>query len=158
MNDFSSCCIDRESEFRRTLARSSERLAQASKREGWVAARQGALPVPNEAFADLLVRLQRSRLLPDKAADVCHHLRRLGNLAIHENKGTPAQALSCLKPARELGVWLHRTFTPDPTFSPLPFIPPEVPRDISAELAAQVEALRAKLIASEGAAAAAPRS
>jgi type I restriction enzyme R subunit len=29
----------------------------------FVAARQGALPVPNEAFADLLVRLQRSRLL-----------------------------------------------------------------------------------------------
>ena len=83
-----------------------------------VAARQGALPLPNEAFADLLARLQRSRLLPDKAADVCHHLRRLGNLAIHENKGTAAQALSCLKLARELGVWLYRTFTPDPNFSP----------------------------------------
>jgi len=64
----------------------------------------------------------------------------LGNVAIHENKGTAAQALSCLKLARELGVWLYRTFTPDPNFSPSPFIPPEVRRDISAELAEQVEA------------------
>jgi type I restriction enzyme, R subunit len=101
----------------------------------FVAARQGALPIPNEAFADLLVRVLSE-------VGCCS---RLGNVAIHDNKGTAAQALSCLKLARVLGVWLYRTFTPDPNFSPGPFIPPEVPRDISAELAAQVEALRAKL-------------
>lgn len=123
----------------------------------FVAARQGALPFPNEPLADLLTRLQRARLLPDKAADVCHHLRRLGNVATHENKGTAAQALSCLKLARELGVWLHRTFTPDPAFSPGPFAPPAVPRDTSGELASQVEALRERLSASETAAATAAR-
>src|SRR3712207_6368293 len=44
-----------------------------------VAARQGALTVPGQGFAELITRLQRGRLLPDKAADVFHHLRRLGN-------------------------------------------------------------------------------
>jgi type I restriction enzyme R subunit len=95
--------------------------------------------------------------LPDQAANVCHHLRRLGNLATHEDKGTAAQALSCLKLARELGVWLHRTFTPHPAFSPGPFVPPLPPRDISTELAAQIEDLRAQLAASESAAASAAR-
>jgi type I restriction enzyme R subunit len=123
----------------------------------FVAARQGALPLPNEPFADLLIRLQRSRVLPEKAANVCHHLRRLGNLATHENKGTAAQALSCLKLARELGLWLHRTFAPDPAFSPTSFVPPQPPRDISAELAAQIESLRTQLAASETAAASAAR-
>lgn len=122
-----------------------------------VAARQGALPFPEEGFADLLARLQRNRLLPDQVADVCHHLRRLGNVAAHENKGTPAQALSCLKLARELGLWLHRTFKPDPGFSPRPFVPPQPPRDISVDLAGQIEELREKLAASESAAVIAAR-
>jgi type I restriction enzyme R subunit len=119
----------------------------------FVAARQGMLSVPDETFADLLTRLRRTRLLPDKAAEVCHHLRRLGNVAIHENRGTAAQALLCLKLARELGIWLYRTFTPDPAFFSRSFRTPELPSDISAELAAQAEALRAKVAASETAAA-----
>jgi len=122
-----------------------------------VAARQGALIAPEESFADLLSRLQRSQLLPDKAADVCHYLRKLGNAAAHEGKGTTAQALSCLKLARELGLWLYRTFKSQPGFSLGPFVPPAVPRDISAELAAEIEALRSKLAASETAAATAAR-
>lgn len=123
----------------------------------FVAARQGALTLDNEPFADLLYRLQRRRLLPAKAADVCHHLRRLGNAAAHENKGTAAQALSCLKLARELGVWLHRTFVPDPGFTAGPFAPPPMPRDVSNELSAQIENLRARLADSETAAVTAAR-
>jgi type I restriction enzyme, R subunit len=78
---------------------------------------------------------------------------RLGNVAIHENRGTAAQALLCLKLARELGIWLYRTFTPDPAFFSRSFRTPELPSVISAELAAQAEALRAKVAASETAAA-----
>lgn len=122
-----------------------------------VAAKQGALTVPGEGFADMLMRLQRTRLLPDKAADVFHHLRRLGNAAAHEDRGSAAQALSALKLARELGIWFHRTFTPDPHFVPGPFVPPEPPRDASAELRAQIVALRDKLAASEDTAARAAR-
>lgn len=116
-----------------------------------VAAKQGALTVPGEGFADMLMRLQRTRLLPDKAADVFHHLRRLGNVAAHEDRGSPAQALSALKLARELGVWFYRTFTPDPRFVPSPFLPPEPPRDASADLAAQIALLREQLAAREDA-------
>ncbi|KMO18111.1 hypothetical protein SQ03_10865 [Methylobacterium platani JCM 14648] len=117
------------------------------------AARQGALDRPGEPFAELLQRLQDRKLLPREAADVFHHLRRLGNAAAHENRGSAAQALSCLKLARQLGIWFHRTFQPDPRFAPEPFVPPPLPRDISAELAAEVTALRAKLLASESEAA-----
>lgn len=116
-----------------------------------VAAKQGALTVPSEGFADMLMRLQRTRLLPDKAADVFHHLRRLGNVAAHEDRGSPAQALSALKLARELGVWFYRTFSPDPRFVPGPFLPPEPPRDASADLAAQIALLREQLAAREDA-------
>lgn len=122
-----------------------------------VAAKQGALTVPGEGFADMLMRLQRTRLLPDKAADIFHHLRRLGNAAAHEDRGSAAQALSALKLARELGIWFHRTFTPDPRFVPGPFVPPEPPRDASAELGAQIVVLREKLAASEDTAARAAR-
>ena len=121
-----------------------------------VAARQGALAAPGEGFAEMLARLQRAGALPTKAADVFHHLRRLGNASAHGDRGTAAQALSSLKLARELGVWFHRTFT-DPGFTPTPFAPPAPPRDISGELARQIEELRSKLVASEDAAARARR-
>lgn len=121
-----------------------------------VAARQGALSTPGEGFSEILTRLQRAGLLPAKAADVFHHLRRLGNVAAHENSGTAAQALSSLKLARELGVWFHRAFA-DPSFAPSPFTPPEAPRDVSKELARQIDELRSKLVATEDAAAQAAR-
>ena len=122
-----------------------------------VAAKRGVLNMPGEAFADMLARLQRGRQLPDKVAEVCHHLRKLGNTATHEDRGTTAQALTCLKLARELGVWFHRSFTPAPGFIPPLFAPPEMPRDIGAELTLQVEALRTELALSETARAGAAR-
>ncbi|MGA0530784.1 hypothetical protein [Hansschlegelia sp. KR7-227] len=121
-----------------------------------VAARQDALSASGEGFAEILTRLQRAGLLPTKAADVFHHLGRLGNVAAQENKGTAAQALSSLKLPRELGVWFHRAFA-DPSFAPPPFSPPEPPRDVSEELAHQLDELRSKLAETEDAAARAAR-
>ncbi len=118
-----------------------------------VAAKQGALGVSGETFSDLLRRLQETGRLPREAAEVFHHLRRLGNAAAHENRGSALQALSSLKLARELGIWFHRTFRPERGFSPGPFAPPPLPHDPSVELRAEVEMLRAKLLASEDAAA-----
>ena len=106
----------------------------------------------------MLMRLQRTRLLPVKAADVFHHLLRLGNAAAHEDRGIAAQPLSALKLARELGIWFHRTFAPYFHFVPGPFVPPEPPRDASAELRAQIVDLCEKLAASEDTAARSVRS
>src|SRR3954454_17042960 len=54
-----------------------------------------------ETFEDTLRRLYYERILPREVADVFHRLRKLGNVATHQVKGTHAEALSGLKLARE---------------------------------------------------------
>ena len=73
-----------------------------------------------ETFEETLRRLSYDRILPKEVADVFHHLRKLGNVAAHEVKGTHADALSGLKFARQLGVWFHRTYAKQPGFKPGP--------------------------------------
>lgn len=82
---------------------------------------------PDEPQADLLRRLQLERILPAEVAELFHHLRRAGNRATHDQAGDHAEALACLKVARQLGIWFHRTFGTDRTFAPGPFVPPPDP-------------------------------
>jgi len=81
-------------------------------------------------------------VLPPAAADLFHQIRLTGNEAVHEAHGTHRQALAALKMARELGVWFHRSFGPDSTFSPGPFVPPMAPEDASQPLAEEIARLR----------------
>jgi len=57
------------------------------------------------------------------------------NAATHRRDGDHARALSCLKMARQLGIWFYRTFD-DRNFKSGPFQPPRLPADPTAELAA----------------------
>jgi type I restriction enzyme R subunit len=62
-----------------------------------IAARHALYVGEREAFEDTLRRLSFERIIPKEAADVFHALRKAGNRAAHEAKGTYADALSALK-------------------------------------------------------------
>ena len=69
----------------------------------------------------------------EKSLTSFHALRKTGNAAVHEDRGGHAEALTALKFARSLGVWFHRTYGRQPTFSPGAFIPPPEPVDATAK-------------------------
>lgn len=64
-----------------------------------------------ETQADVLRRLQYERSAPDRVLDVLHHIRKLGNAAVHDGAGNHREALASLKMAVQLGVWHVRTST-----------------------------------------------
>jgi type I restriction enzyme R subunit len=69
-----------------------------------IAARHAVYLGDREAFEETLRRLSFDRILPREAADVFHALRKVGNIAVHEAKGTHSEALTALKFARQLGI------------------------------------------------------
>jgi type I restriction enzyme R subunit len=110
-----------------------------------------------EAFEGTLRRLSYERIIPKEAADVFHTLRKAGNRAAHEARGSHSDALSALKFARQLGVWFHRTYGKQANFKPGPFIPPPEPVDATAPLREEIESLRRRVVESEDAASRARR-
>ncbi len=125
-----------------------------------VAARAGVLVAVDEPQSDLLGRLRRDTAYSRDVIDLFHDLRRTGNEAVHQHRGTHATALAGLKVARQLAVWFHRTFG-DRTFKPGPFQPPRPPIDPTVQLRDELERLQSERLASvsvaEAAAAAAAR-
>ncbi len=117
-----------------------------------IAAKTGLLQPGEESQADLLRRLKFERLLPSQVADLFHEIRILGNRASHGAGGTAAEALNALKYARQAGVWFHRTYGNNPKFHAGPFQPPAAPEDAAAPIRAELDRLRAELLASKSAA------
>ena len=116
-----------------------------------LAARNG-LDLDRRANLDDTLRVLRQEgLLPRQAGDVFHFLRKVGNAAIHENSGTPEQALAGLKLAQQLGAWFMRAYGPDRRLNPGPFYPPQPPRNATQALNQELERLRAKLAETESA-------
>ena len=113
-----------------------------------VAANVGLYTNPDESQIDLLHRLQSRYLLPGEVKDLFHQLRKSGNEAVHELRGSHALALSHLKYARELGIWFHRTFSRDSSFKPGAFIPPADPERETEVLKAELARLRKEAEAS----------
>lgn len=128
------------------LRQFGEQLAQQ------VAARTGLFTSLDESQSDLLRRLKNEQTIPSQVLDLFHHLRKIGNSAAHEHTGDHREALSSLKIARQLAVWFHRGYGPDPAFRPGPFIPPPDPEAASQSLREEMEALRAQLQATQSAA------
>ncbi len=91
-------------------------------------------------------------MLPSQVADLFHEIRILGNRASHGAGGTAAEALNALKYARQAGVWFHRTYGNNPKFHAGPFQPPAAPEDAAAPIRAELDRLRAELLASKSAA------
>ncbi|HMR78000.1 MAG TPA: type I restriction-modification system endonuclease, partial [Polyangiaceae bacterium] len=74
-------------------------------------------------------------------------MRKVGNAAVHDGKGTGGEALHQLRMARELGVWFQRSFGNNRKFDPGPFVPPREPEKADASLHAEMERLRTALAA-----------
>lgn len=133
------------------LRQFAELLAKA------VAARHALYLGERETFEDTLRRLAFERIVPKEASDVFHVLRKAGNRAAHEARGSHGDALSALKFARQLGIWFHRTYGKQADFKPGPFIPPPEPLDATAPLREEIESLRRRVAESEDAASRAKR-
>jgi type I restriction enzyme R subunit len=105
------------------------------------AANAGLYLSPDESQYDLLRRLQEEGILPREIAQLFDQVRRLGNAASHAMIGDHRAALSMLKISWQLGIWFHRTFK-NPAFKSGPFIPPQSPKNESAEIHTELENLR----------------
>ena len=108
------------------------------------AALAGVDPLEGDTQVDLLRRLKFERAVPESVLDVLHHIRKLGNSAVHDGHGDHREALACLKMAVQLGVWQIRATTSDNSFSPGAFSPPRPPEAASADLQAELARLRAE--------------
>lgn len=116
-----------------------------------VAARHAALPPGSPSFDEVLRTLRARSVMPREIGELFFHLKRAGNGAAHEDKGSPGEALTALKVARAIGVWLHQTYAGAATFRAGPFVPPAPPIDASASLQAELDTLRAAVAASNDA-------
>jgi type I restriction enzyme R subunit len=110
-----------------------------------VAARHAVEILPGESFDTVLRLLRDQSLLPRQPAELFHYLRRVGNAAVHDNVGTPAEALTALKLARQLGVWFVRSYGKDRSLQPGPFRPPEPPEDATEALKDEIDRLQRAL-------------
>jgi type I restriction enzyme R subunit len=117
-----------------------------------IAAKTGLYETGDESQADLLRRLRFERVLPPQVADLFHSLRILGNNAAHGVEGTLGEALNALKYARQAAIWFHRTFGNESSFNAGPFQPPAAPEDAAAPIRAELERLKADLLATKSAA------
>ncbi len=107
-----------------------------------VAARHALLPAQAVTFDDVLRNLRARSILPREIGDLFYHLKRTGNVAVHEDSGSAADVLTSLKIAREIGVWFHRSYEGNADFKPGPFVPPAPPADASKALADELAQLR----------------
>lgn len=111
-----------------------------------VASRVGIYASASEKQIDLLRRLQDHGILPREVGGLFHEIRKAGNDANHNLAGDHGTALTAMRLAWQLTIWLHRTFK-EPGFKSGPFIPPAPPADESEELKLELEALRQDLVA-----------
>lgn len=110
-----------------------------------VAARHSLLPKQSATFDEVLRSLRIQSVLPREIAELFFHLKQVGNVAVHENVGTTAQALSALKVARAAAIWFHQSYGGAPSFKAGPFIPPTAPTDATATLKAELEEARERI-------------
>ncbi len=109
-----------------------------------VASRVGTYKAWDENQFELLRRLQGEGILQRDVAELFHQIRKTGNDANHDLKGSHANALVSLKYCWQLAVWFHRTFK-DRGYKSGPFIPPAPPKDESAEMRAEFDKMAREL-------------
>lgn len=62
---------------------------------------------PELSFKDILNECTNQDLIPDKIANLIHTIRIKGNIAIHENKGSQAEALKLLEYSHYVSFWFY---------------------------------------------------
>ncbi|MBC8040085.1 MAG: type I restriction-modification system endonuclease [Opitutaceae bacterium] len=119
-----------------------------------VVAALGDFPVESQRrdLSDAIRLLESKSALGLDTAQVLHHLRRVGNRAVHENQGSRSDALHALRLAQRAAVWFHRTLG-DPKFKNPIFVPPPEPAQASTGLADELKQLREQLAQAQAAAA-----
>lgn len=110
----------------------------------FIATRVGIYTSVDEKQVDLLRRLQDHGILPREVGELFYQVRKAGNAANHQISGDHRSALMCLRLVWQISVWFHRTFS-DSAFKSGAFLPPEAPKDESAELKAELDQLQAEL-------------
>lgn len=134
-----------ESYFQEDPSTTLIKLRQLAER---VARRHAALvglePGAAESQSDLLRRLKFERAAPDRVLDIFHHVRKLGNQAVHDGKGSHHEALACLKMSVQLSAWHFRVSTSGRAFKLPAFIPPQRPLSSNDELEKELERLKAE--------------
>ncbi|TXC70962.1 type I restriction-modification system endonuclease [Sphingomonas ginsenosidivorax] len=113
-----------------------------------VAARHALLPGQAVSFDDVLRTLRARSIMPREISDLFYHVKRTGNVAVHEDAGSAGDVLTSLKIAREIGVWFHRSYEGYPDFKPGAFVPPTPPVDASKALSQELATLKATIAAS----------
>lgn len=106
------------------------------------AALAGVEILSGDTQSDLLRKLKYERSASDTILGVLHHIRKLGNSAVHEGTGNHRDALACLKMSKELGAWHVRSTTSDRSFTAGKFIPPKSPDSVSEDLQSELMRLR----------------
>ncbi len=107
-----------------------------------VVARHGVTSSASATFDEVLREGRARGIFPQQVVDLLFQIKRWGNAAAHEDRGSAADALNALKFASAIGVWYHRTYRDAPSFDPGPFVPPVAPADADAALREQLEKLR----------------
>ena len=113
-----------------------------------VAAHHALLPTTTVSFDEILRALRSRNVVPRDVAEWLYHLKRLGNVAAHEDKGSRGEALQALKIAWAASVWLHRAYHGQRGFEPGPFVPPAPPTDATTAMMVELDDLRSVVRAS----------
>ena len=113
-----------------------------------IAAQHALLPKVEVTFDETLRVLRARSVLPREVSDILYHLKRLGNVAAHEDTGSTGEALNALKMARAAAIWFHQSYNGAPNYKAGPFVPPTPPIAASEALRKEIEALRAAVRAS----------
>ncbi|WP_212637942.1 type I restriction-modification system endonuclease [Desulfocicer vacuolatum] len=114
-----------------------------------IAARTGINITPEDNAFRTIQKLEDNGVLTPKATQILHSIRKTGNQAVHEMKGDPSEALHCLRMARELAIWFHKSFSTSPDANLGPFIPPPNPKEAETDLAKELDQLRKQLAKTE---------
>lgn len=109
------------------------------------AAKVGLFSGPAEPQQQLIDRLFERGVIGATQRALFHDLRRVGNAAVHEGKGSHSDALHQLRMARELAVWFQRSFGSNQKFDPGPFLPPPEPQQAEAVLHDELSRLRSEV-------------
>ncbi|MEZ4301909.1 MAG: type I restriction-modification system endonuclease, partial [Polyangiaceae bacterium] len=94
---------------------------------------------------DLVDRLSSRGAIGSLQERLFTDLRKTGNVAAHEGRGTHADALHQLRMARELAVWFQRAFGSNRKFDPGPFVPPKDPGTADQGLSEELSRLQKDL-------------
>jgi len=114
-----------------------------------IAARTGINIAPEDNAFRTIQKLEDNGVLTPKATQILHNIRKTGNQAVHEMKGDASEALHCLRMARELAIWFHKSFSASPIANLGPFIPPPNPKEAEADLTKELDKLRKQLAKTE---------